>query len=458
MRKLLFILLIATTANAMAQGLTGGHHKIYQGYLAKKLSELTPLTYGNEEDQSIVPILFINGLSREVHTLLKLCLNAKTDSEKTTCFYENFSELNRISYQDKVIDKVTYSYLNDLIRRASFKNNVINIKFGKKGRSASIVDYLVRKNQILNLKKGKTGERELDPEVLKLANRYYKRKIPGVGRVTMEEYMYYTYSQQQQMNMANLLHQSIHMMNSSKAEILIFLKDDDEDYYLREYEMEVKDLVNKITFITDEDQVNAMDKKIIELSHKIKELEDKSLFIKLNNELTSFQQEQAMIISMIARIDEQAKRLESYEKIQSLKSKIKAVEAKLAEYKKSIELSNHDIYKFTISYLEYNIQKESFKGYLKGTNANLGDLVMAGYLTGKLDKEILKALFNMRELQENWEPGWKKAGRIMASAAKSLLILTPLTAPYASLAFVVFDSIKNIKNSRQDQIDDAHLL
>ncbi len=442
------------SSNTWSRTLSENDYQDYSKHLEKKIEELTPFSFGMDIPASQLDQFFINTLFREVSQLLELCQELRNTHDQTECFRYYFRRLNRYSFQAKVIDQVTYRLMRAMINRSYFNNNnFITVRQRPILQRYSLTGYLLTKKQVQNLRKA-----PLSQEVSQLANRYYNRRIRGLGQISIEEYLPLHYSRIQLVNMGSLLNQTINMMSTSVGYVHLFLKDDEEDYKLRIYRQELNDLVNRIHFSFRDDEIREFDQRIKVLSKKISQLEQDSYFQDLKRQLTQLQSQESLVIRQISKAKEKEQRQRYYQEIRELQQGVRAIEREIAQYRKDVPLSHHDIYKFSISYLEYNLKVEQTRGYLKGKNVSLGDVVMAAYMTGILDQEILLSLLQMDVLQEGWEPGWKKAGRIAISATRTLLVLTPLTSVYASLAFIIYDSIKNVESLRRNNADEAHLL
>ena len=127
-----------------------------------------------------------------------------------------------------------------------------------------------------------------------------------------------------------------------------------------------------------------------------------------------------------------------------------------------VQLTHGDIYKFTMNWLKIELNnrknKKEKRSQLYKTNTSFGDLVMAGYVTGIVEGEVIKSILEFPEMHENYVTPLKQALRLAGSIGRMFLTINPITSPYATLGFVMFDALKNKKRVERELSNEAHLI
>lgn len=126
------------------------------------------------------------------------------------------------------------------------------------------------------------------------------------------------------------------------------------------------------------------------------------------------------------------------------------------EAEEKIELSSGEQYQAAVKLLNRDLKRAHVKGDL--TRYPLySDLLAAGLETGVLSNELLNEIIQLPELKDEHTSTWAKIGKIAARVGKTVLIVNPGTSLYALTAFLVIDSVKQIKEQNEKTSSD-HLF
>ena len=261
----------------------------------------------------------------------------------------------------------------------------------------SLINFMSLKNYYQDKRELQSYPRRVDPELLEKMNKLYYRKLEGIGKLSLDEYMYSYYNRIQINRLASILESTINATYSYRGYVIL------EQVSTRDQKDKIKQLKTEREKIFEErfydrDRVKQIDREITDLEQQIFENETKHL------------------------------------------------------------LGPTDVKNLVMNSLKHVIANEVDKGLLRGRSPRHGDLLMAGYLTGKIDGEVLSAMMDLEDLTEDYVPPMKRFVKIMTMIGKSALMINPYTGPYATIFFVLFDSIKQRDELYRSMADETHLI
>lgn len=122
----------------------------------------------------------------------------------------------------------------------------------------------------------------------------------------------------------------------------------------------------------------------------------------------------------------------------------------------SIPLSETEKYNAAVKLLNRDLAR-AFTDNKFSRPPMYADLLAAGLETGVISNEMLNELIKIEKLQDPYTSGWEKAGKIALRIGKTVLTVNPVTGIYAMSAFLVIESIQQIK-AENEKVSDDHLF
>jgi hypothetical protein len=286
-------------------------------------------------------------------------------------------------------------------------------------------------------------------------NKYYKRSLLGLGSVKAIDYLYFHYSKEQIEYMRDLFKEVTTMENSHRAQLIYYLKYTKEDELHAINRAKLVKLLDKMATIQNRAELAELDTKIHELT--------KSIAAHDNHELESIQANQAkleaeykVMIEKVVDAKTQQERIDIYYQMKDIKDQMQGVKSQLKTYFKQIEISGYNRARFALAYLEYELKKQNIEGELINKFPSVGDAVMASYLTGDLDEQFTAKLLENARYQEGFVPMWKKivdAGLYLLNQAAAFI---PVAGQYISVGYLIYSTIKDMKISKEESVNEAH--
>lgn len=395
------------------------------------------------------------------------------DRELSYCYENYLIQVARSAYKQKKIDKIQYKSLALIATYIKFENGLLKLvepKVSRRKQRKSLKNYLpgfCAYMQNLNYFTYKRQQNEKDPElseeVLGVINIFYSRKIKKIGKLSEHEYLFANFNRLQIMEMADLLNQTTNMMTAKSGEILLQHEDYSSIYeQIEEKENKIDELIRLVTLSSEEVARVYYDKQITKISEDIITLRKEVALFDLQDQIEKAKTRKQEIYKEIIKEEEQSRRTSLYMEIKELDELIKTKNEEILSKSTVVKLTHGDIYTFTMNWLKQQLHDrkviKSKASQLFGTNASFGDLVMAGFVSGQVDGEVIKAILELPDMHENYQTPIKQALSIGSSIGRMFLTINPITSPYATLAFVLFDALRNKKQMERKRANEAHLI
>jgi hypothetical protein len=396
-----------------------------------------------------------------------------TDKALTKCFGYYFKYMAKKAGKTKQLDKIQWKSIklfSTYIQFTDGKFKLVQPKMSKSQKKRSLERYLPgltaymqNINYFKYKRKQDEKEEELNSEVLDTINVYYMRKLKKIGKITENEYLFANFNRLQIIEMSKLLDKTLNMMTASSGEILLQHEDFSEFYeQINDKEKEIDSIIRKITTAKDQQARDFYDRQIKDISEDIIALRREVSLFDLQDQIDEAKEKKSLIYTTLVSIEDDLDRRDAYREIQILDKLIKEKNQEIMSKSTRVQLTHGDIYKFTMNWLkiELNNRKnlKDKRSQLYKTNTSFGDLVMAGYVSGMLDGEVIKSILELPELHENYVSPLKQVLRIAGTIGRMFLTINPITSPYATLGFVLFDALKNKKKMEREIANEAHLI
>jgi hypothetical protein len=415
---------------------------------------------------------FMSAVTKRFTEELNAC-PFSTDRALKKCFSYYFRYLAKKARKTRKLDKIQWNSLKLLstyiqFDKGSFK--LIPPKLSKFRQKRSLdrylpglAAYMQNINYFKYKRKQDQKEEELNKEVLDTINVYYMRKIKKVGKITEDEYLFANFNRLQIIEMSKLLDKTMNMMTASSGEVLLQHQDFSEFYtQIEEKEQEIDSLILKITTAKDQVARDYFDRQIKTLSKDIIALRKEVSLFDLQDQIDKAKEQKSLLYTSLVSIQQDSDRRDTYLEIKKLDKLIKDKNREIMASSTRVQLTHGDIYKFTMNWLKIELDNrknmKEKRSQLYKTNTSFGDLVMASYVTGLLDGEVVKAILELPEMHENYVTPLKQVMRIAGSIGRMFLTINPITSPYATLGFVLFDALKNKKKMEREIANEAHLI
>lgn len=85
------------------------------------------------------------------------------------------------------------------------------------------------------------------------------------------------------------------------------------------------------------------------------------------------------------------------------------------------------------------------------------DMLALGLETGVISHNMLNEMLKLPEIQDPYTPFWKKVGLVAYRIGRTVLMINPTTSLYAMTAFLVIDSVRQLKEENE-KVSDDHLF
>lgn len=122
-----------------------------------------------------------------------------------------------------------------------------------------------------------------------------------------------------------------------------------------------------------------------------------------------------------------------------------------------IELSPSGVYTAAVNY--FDIQLDKTRGdYFEGRSIQIGDSILASYLTGSIDPESFLVVMNYGDLREPKKSFLKSLAKITWTTARVVLYQIPATAPFITLGSLVYEAIERNKAMEKARANETHLI
>ncbi|MCT4642305.1 MAG: hypothetical protein N4A33_08415 [Bacteriovoracaceae bacterium] len=409
-------------------------------------------------------------LTRYLTMQFKKQLNScpyETDINIQKCYKLILKKISKVGLKKDFLTKIESESIALISRQLIVENKMIklNPEQSKKKKDQylpTFSKYLKNINYFVY----KREQNEIEPfnnEVIDTVNKYYVRKIKKIGKITEFEYLFANYNRLQIMEMANLLDQTINMMSSKSGEVVLQHEDYSQIFAeIDEKENKLNEFIDRSRNSSDLRMKDYYDRQISKLSKEILALRKEVSLFDLQEQIQNAKEKKLSIYNLLVEADSDTDRDTLYTQLQDIDLKIKDLNDEILSKATRVKLTHGDIYKFTMNWLKVELNerrknKERFSK-LYGTYASFGDLIMAGYVSGIVDGQIIKAIVELPEVHENYKTPFQQALKIGGKVARMFLIINPITSPYATLAFVIFDALKNKKIVERERANDAHLI
>jgi hypothetical protein len=374
------------------------------------------------EDSSLKEKLFYTThdfLKSYTNTLFRkygICLFKKVE-KRSECIRENLEEIAEEAYDEFGLDKIVYLNLikaSEVLYLDEENRLYFNISELKEdpdhefNKVPDLARYLKDLNYFKKVRKDITLIGDYDGEVFSLVTELYPRESDDLGDLTQVEYLF-TYFTKMQINiMGKMIEDMMDTVTSYRGEFVAY-KDDPTEFI---------------------EEIQKGEKEFLALIEKMAR--------------TNSSEERNYVLE------------EVYQKKESLDKIKKQQNSNLIRY----ELSPSDIGRFALNFLrqELNRERTAKDGRLRNVYARLSDLVLAAYITSRIDGETFLAMLEMPELRENHKGFWEKAGEITWGVARMTLSIIPVTAPYIALAYVIKNSYDQRKELENEMAEETHLI
>jgi hypothetical protein len=445
----------------------------------------TPARADRARDDRAVEILLRNldagestgDLVKKVVTELradpKECPAPRVEGGRTVsdCIHVRMSKITKLAFDSGKLDRVERAVLTRVFSMAVVTKDDVKIDLeldpgarGKGIEQPAVLNYRERKKQFQALRKAKGLPEVLDPSLAERVEEAYFRKMKGLGsvgagRIGPEEYLAARFNRIQLNVLSGMLTTLIDRMNHSSGRILL----DRPDFASRAaraeiLEQELVDLALRLAFAEAQETQQILAEiaaKRTELASERSGLEADALFIRLQ---TKKGERDLAIGSLLAPGLEAVELQRRAGEVERLDNEVKEIEAKLAEERNVLPLAPSDVDRIAVKALKIELREATERGAFRGVNLSLGDVVMAAWVSGEIDSELLEACLDTDPLKEPREKFLVKVASRAWRIGQAVAMINPTSAYAVTIASVVLASIEQKKETKRRQADEGSLV
>jgi hypothetical protein len=145
-------------------------------------------------------------------------------------------------------------------------------------------------------------------------------------------------------------------------------------------------------------------------------------------------------------------------KVDTINQELQDLNQQLDAERDVIELSPSDVDKLALNRLKIELKRQMEQGTFQGVQLELGDVVMAAWVGGDIDSDLLKICLQMASLGEPHDSTLKKIGERALQIGQVLSMAYPPLAYGLTLGSIVIGSIEEAKQREKEESDDASIV
>lgn len=395
---------------------------------------------------------------------------------QTRCFRFIMSAAVERAHKQGRLDRVEKTVLSRVFSIATVNGDEVKIDGEQDagvrgGRGAinqpNVFEYRQRKAQFVALRRAKGQAEALDSKTAALVEKAYFRKMKDAGylwaagvQIGAEEYMASRYTRLQLNTLAQLLTTLVDRMNHSSGRVVLDRPDFASGTIRAEtLEFEVMDLVAELR---DADASEApairarLARKREELERARTGLRADRIFVQL--QLKKEERDRA-IASLLEEGIADGERRTRAEAVEALERDVQELNERLGQERREIALAPSDVDKLAVKALQIELRRMAIqRGPWQGAQIEFGDVVMAGWIAGEVDAELLRAVLEMDALGEPRESLIRKIAGRAWRIGQTVALAYPATAYGVTIASIIMGSIEQAKERKKQETNDASLV
>jgi hypothetical protein len=353
--------------------------------------------------------------------------------------------------QDKIshIEYEFYKKLdNDLIK----ENKRLTFSF-KKFSLAQLHNYLYNKNKFNQIAKRDSSE---DKTVQKFFKRYYKTKLPKLGKIHPLDRMFLMFKWGEIAQMAQSGLRILSLRNFTSGKIVL---DNSKTTELEDLGDKIVDQGMKYVFSNTPSQQNNLLEKMKDMISDYTSLNNSEVYQSQKSNQDQIQETKKKIQSLILSMNESS----TSEEIEIVLEEISELEMSLSEllleqksYLDETSLSPREIHHIVLAVAERELKKINMRG--EGARRTLADIVMAMYIMNTKSNKIIMEVLNEKEFQNNFVPLKKRITNKIMTVVQIGGMIFPEAMPFVTIGSVIYQSIVSKKEEQRRRSNEIYLF
>src|SRR5581483_8262539 len=135
------------------------------------------------------------------------------------------------------------------------------------------------------------------------------------------------------------------------------------------------------------------------------------------------------------------------------------LQKELAAARDTLQLSPTDVDRVAVKALKIDLTKFTVSGgAFAGETLEFGDVVMAAWVSGAIDSELLKACLTMQALGEPRDSILKEVATHGWQIAQAVSVVNPISLYAVTIASIIITSVEQAKERKKEESDDGSLV